>query len=540
MVESIVLKAKKQPTVSLSTEILHHKLSIAIEQFIPEEFISFDLKIVFKEPIVAFRNHDYTWVNCTTDCIAGKYAPKIIKLANGTIIQPNVTAGIWEVQKSNPKVLLWRFNPPNAYPLTVYTGRQNERVVEGANQMVVLNEPLALLFSDKSSIEFSRSPIPFAAVACFTDHCDFDTLESLKLQRAFFKQTNIKVTKGFFLNHFSKRDDNASWEVHQQEFEKWKQDGHELAYHSLSQSLKNKAESFTDFQNFIPPLEEVPTWIDHGFQPYNFSLYRNYGKTDLAYSTNLAEKKITNLWNYIDSGTSSLGVINQLNPNDFTLNSFYNGIKTLSFRSKASQLIKNILFHYYANEKLIHNYKATAESFKQLVFQKKIGASFKLLKNACSISIPLLKVFLFWDSHKNKPYKLAKYTPLVFNHTILNNEFTIFQTLEMVDFKKSLHPKAIDKLIDENGMFIAHTYFSVPLEYHEGRMFKSNTEIDERVNANFTYLGEKIKDQQIWNPTLNELVLFLANFDKLVLDIDTSGTIIVRHQADIPYRILNE
>jgi hypothetical protein len=110
----------------------------------------------------------------------------------------------------------------------------------------------------------------------------------------------------------------------------------------------------------------------------------------------------------------------------------------------------------------------------------------------------------------------------------------------MVDFKKSLHPKAIDKLIDENGMFIAHTYFSVPLEYHEGRMFKSNTEIDERVNANFTYLGEKIKDQQIWNPTLNELVLFLANFDKLVLDIDTSGTIIVRHQADIPYRILNE
>jgi hypothetical protein len=68
-----------------------------------------------------------------------------------------------------------------------------------------------LLFSKIGALELSRSALPFLAIACFTDHCDFDTLANLKLQRQLFEQTIIKVTKGFFLDHFSKRGENASY-----------------------------------------------------------------------------------------------------------------------------------------------------------------------------------------------------------------------------------------------------------------------------------------------------------------------------------------
>ena len=80
----------------------------------------------------------------------------------------------------------------------------------------------------------SRSIKSFSAIACFTDHCDFDTLSNLQLQRTFFKEKDIKVTKGFFLNHFSKRQDNASYERDKMELDLWINDGHELCYHSLS------------------------------------------------------------------------------------------------------------------------------------------------------------------------------------------------------------------------------------------------------------------------------------------------------------------
>ncbi|MFN3755248.1 hypothetical protein [Flavobacterium sp.] len=536
MVESVVFLSKTQKSVSLPCAIQNHKLIIETAFFDREAIPSFDLVITFKNDITSVRNHDYTWVKCNNDFVSSSFSPKIIKLDNGFFVQPNLNYGYWEIQKKNPKVLYWRFHPQQAHPLTVYSGEYNQRVVAEADSGIDFKLDLALLFTTQNAIEFSRSSIPFSSVACFTDHCDFDTLPSLKLQRTFFKKHNIKVTKGFFLNHFSKRTDNASVEFDRDEFEKWLDDGHELAYHSLSQSLKNDEESFKNFFSFTPPFGDVPTWIDHGYQSYNFSLYQKKGINEADFSNNLKEKSITTLWNYIDSGTTALGVINQLNPNDFTLNSFYSGIKKMSLKTKLSLLIKNIMFHYYADEAMILKYKSLASSFKKMIQKKNPLLFFNFLGSLFSLAVPILKVLIFWNQHKNKPYKLAKYTPLVFKHTIAENEFYVFQTIEMIDFRMSLHPDNINKLINESGIFIAHTYFSVPMKYHEGRMFKNPETIDEVVEANFKFLGEKMKNQEIWNPTIKELVQFLANFEKTVLDINADGKLIVINAATLPYR----
>ena len=513
-----------------------NKFVIQLDKFKYLNLNSFDIEITFNQEIDSIRTHDYKWKKNKEQLIAPMFTPKIIKLKNGFYVQPNIQEGIWEFNPKYKNRILWRFNPENANWLTKYSGNKNEKILYSAQNFFTFNKEIALLFSDKNALEFSRSPIAFSAVACFTDHCDFDTLKNLKSQRLFFEENKIKVTKGFFLNHFSKRDDNASFENNREELLKWEKDGHELCYHSLSQSIKNSKISFEDFKTFKPPIKTMPTWIDHGYQPYNLSLFQNSGIEEKNYVAILKKNNIQNLWNYIDSGTSTLGVINQLNSNDFTLKSYFEGIKNLDIKDKIALKIKIILFHFYADELMIMKYKSLSKRFKKFVINKNIKELLFFLKNLISIIIPLLKVFLFWNSVKNKPFKLAKYSPLVFKHKIQDSEFNIFQTIEMVDFKKSLHKKNIDKLIEEKGLFIAHTYFSVPMEYHFGKLFKSPSTIDQEVAQNFSYLSKKIQDKSIWNPSLNELILFINKFETITLDLDKSGKIFNLNQTDLPFR----
>ncbi len=445
---------------------------------------------------------------------------------------------ILEINKKKNNVLLWRFNPDFAEPITVYTGNSNRKIIESSKKSFHFSENPALLFPKNYALEFSRSKYPFTAITCFTDHCDFDTTENLSLQRMFFKENEIKITKGFFLNHFSKRADNASFENDKEELLKWKNDGHELCYHSLSQSIKSEAESFEDFATFVPPFDDTKVWIDHGYQPYNFSLLNQNKLTDKEFEKTLSSKNINTLWNYIDSGTSANGVINQLNSQQFTLGSFLKGNKNLGFVKKTQLMIKNIIFHYYNDEKMILKYKSTSGNFKKVIFQKKIKAVFPLIKDFSSLIISIFKVVLFWKTAKNKPYKLAKYSPLIFKHQIEEKEFYIFQTLEMLDFQKSLSKNNLETLINEKGVFIAHTYFSVPMEYHSGRLFSNSKTIDSVVSDNFKFLGEKIKNKEIWNPTLTELIEYWKNFETVVLNMDQNGDLFTEMNSILDIRKL--
>lgn len=533
MIKSICISSNSEKQFYVFDKSQKHKLTIDISKIPMSDYNSFDIEIIFELPIIEFRNHDYTWVNCKQERIANEFCPKIVKLQNGQLVQSNITSGIWEINK--PHVLKWRFNPEFAAPLANYTGAANMKKITASNRKQNFTENPALLFP-VNAVEFSRSKYPFTAIACFTDHCDFDTADNLEKQRKFFKENGIKVTKGFFLNHFSKRANNASFENDKEELLKWEEDEHELCYHSLSQSIKSEKESFDDFKHFTPPLNDIKTWIDHGFQPYNFSLLEKNGLDEKEYEEILKEKKINSLWNYIDSGTSTEGVINQLNTQHFTLKSFLKGNKDLSLVKKLQLMIKNIIFHYYNEEEIILKYKNTAGNFKKVAFQRKLDSVIPLFRNFLGLSTALFSVLLFWRKARNKPYKMAKYSPLIFKHTINNEAFYVFQTLEMLDFKKSLSKSNLSTLINEKGVFIAHTYFSVPMKYHQGKMFDDLKTIDLEVSENFSYLGNKIKDREIWNPTLSELIEYWKGFDKIIFDIDLDGNIFEKNNILVEIR----
>ncbi|HEX8577349.1 MAG TPA: hypothetical protein VF677_13725 [Flavobacterium sp.] len=536
--KSITLVSKSYKEI-LNSNVHENKLVIDCSKILKHTH-SFDIEIELNAKIVAFRNHDYTWQDIRSDRIANEFTSKIIKLDDGNFVQANINKGIWEVHRKYPHKLIWKFNPEYSKPITKYVGqipRLRKRIYQANDTLVFIENP-TLLFSKNGALEISRSAIPFVSIACFTDHCDFDTVKNLKLQRQFFAEIKIKITKGFFMNHFSKRSDNASYQKDKAELDLWNADGHEMCYHSLSQSIKPNKESCLDFENFQPSYDSK-IWIDHGFQPYNFTLLDENNIDKSVYENQLYSKKINTLWNYVDSGSATKGVINQLNNNQFTVKSFSRGIKNSSFKTRMAQLFKNIIFHYDNNERRIRNYIDSIMYTKNILNGMKISSILLLFKNALPLLIPILKLVLFWNSEKNKPYKAAKYAPLLFKHTILEKEFYIFQTLEMVDFKKALHRQNVDLLIKESGIFIAHTYFSVNMKHYSGKLFQSEGKFDEEVVTNFKYLGSKIAENKIWNPTLSELISYFKIIDEAIISVDKNENLFVKNNSNLIFRTIN-
>lgn len=495
------------------------------------------IRVRFNEDIQRIRGFDYTWHEIGNCTIVNNFCIKAIKFKNGTYLQAENNKYVWELSSRDKRVLICHFKG-QVNLLVDYSGVDNTTVVSSAKQ--ITPRDYKLFFTQKGVLEISRSRVPFVGIICFTDHCDFDTSENLEIQRSFFLKHNIKVTKGFFMYHYSKRKDNASMERDYDLLEKWKNDGHELAYHSLSQSIKPIDESLSDFSTGVH--KDVCTWIDHGYQPYNLSMYKNSNIEESEFACELKKKGVKLLWNYLDSGTSSTFVINQLNPSHFTLSAYLKSQKGISIKNKVMLMFKNVLFHYFAEEKLILNYKRLALNYKLFTNNKELKNFLAIIRNLFEVLFPVLFVMFFWKIASKKVYPRAKFSPLFFEHILSGEVFHCFQTIEMIDFEKSLDPGSVDILVQESGVCIAHTYFSVPLEYHHGRLLKGNT-INPLVDRNFEYLSESISKGKLWNPTLNELYVTFKAFSNIRLKINNSGEIEFEERQKINdnmYRYIND
>ncbi|MCG2611251.1 hypothetical protein LZZ90_07010 [Flavobacterium sp. SM15] len=516
--------------------ISHHVLELqanefSLPSFSEEYYKSFDLKYVieFEKNIDSVIDFSYQWTSNFKWYTASRLQPKVLKLINGKYIQSNSTEGYWEVNAKRRKELIWSLNPKKSCVLAKYTGEVDNKEYEYVN-LFNPQKKFSLLVSEKGGIIWSRSKIPFSGIACFSDHCDFDTRENLELQRSFFKENDIKMTKGFFLYNYSKRKENASFEKDSDELMKWIEDGHELAYHSLSQSIKeDKDKVFEEFDNFTAPLPNIHTWMDHGYLPYNLSSSEKNNRTLNLFFDKMNSQNVSVVWNYIDTGTTTRGVINQLNLRHFTLKAFCNGIKELSLKDRMAKGIKNSLFHFYSDRNYTASYKLFASVFKPILDKKKVFELKELIVSFFPVFFSLLRIVFRWNTLKNKVYPLAKYNSVFYSNMINGTRFTVFQTLEMVDLVSSLSKENLNKFCEEKGVFIAHTYFSVPFKYHKGRMFSTPTEINHQVRANFEHLGSLIREKKLWNPTIYELKEYFENIENLEFFSDESGEIKVRN-----------
>ena len=132
MIQSIEIITSLERCKVLYDENHSYKKAIDLSLFNFTDFNSFDVEITFKEAITEFRNQDYTWKKDGEYSIANEFSPKIIKLESGQIVQSNITAGIWEVDPKKRTILLWRFNPDFATPISNYLENENKKVLSAA------------------------------------------------------------------------------------------------------------------------------------------------------------------------------------------------------------------------------------------------------------------------------------------------------------------------------------------------------------------------------------------------------------------------
>jgi hypothetical protein len=486
---------------------------------------SLEVIVDFDNPVVLWRNFDYSWVDCDRERIANYYSPKILRLENGFTVAASTTTGLWHFDPRFPRRLCWKLIDKWLNPLIQYGEKDRKNFTE-PRHAAKQDLGLKLLFTRGKVQEWSRSPLPFSAIVSFTDHCDFDSLPLLKSQRKFFKRHNIKVTKGFFLYHFSKRDYNPSFEKMEdaQELREWAKDGHELAYHSLSQSLKKREAAMEDFARFSEPEGlEIETWIDHGFQPYNFTMIAQSGLQPAQWSENIRNKKIKYLWNYLDSATSGNAIVNQLDPQQFVLKSYWAGLNGQPFRLRASATIRNY-FLYHADADALYFSMQLATAVKKFRAHKTIRNFLKLLSPAAGLLPEILRLLASWNKKVKTAPWYAKFAPSIFEVPYEGGMHTVFQTMEVNDLVATFSAGNLEKLVKEKGLCIAHTYFAVPHAYHRGRMFSAaEGKLNEGVNETFELLGAMIREKKIWNPSLRELAEYFSGFRNIVFEHDADG-----------------
>jgi hypothetical protein len=261
--------------------------------------LSFTLQLPFKPSF--FRSFKYTWESTEQIQISGPLSPKILKFDDGGYLMSNRYIGTWVYDPKKPLEMEWVIVGKDVQPFFQYDTQHGRDWLEVGAEF---NENIELIvFETREPFEVSFSKIPFKPVVIFTDHCDFDSDVLLHKQRELFKEMNLKITKGFFLKkHSHKGDWNSAFEGNEKEFQKWQADGHELCYHSLSQSKLPKNGNNVLINTFQSPIpEEVVTWIDHGYQSYNVSKSINT-QNRLERLKHLKGKRIINFWNYYDVG----------------------------------------------------------------------------------------------------------------------------------------------------------------------------------------------------------------------------------------------
>jgi len=540
MIKSVKIIFKKGSQVfstikeaSFTFEINSGKTAFSLEFTEDVDLSEVYLEFVLEKKVTSCRSSSYEWVNpSASPWVANTHSPKMIKCEDGHIIVGCTTFGCWELEKES-QVLRWYLFHPGLTPLMTYDHEDRKHFL--LEQRIGAGTKIsdAVLWTKGTVEEWARTPLGFLPIVCFTDHSDFDTLENLKVQRELFKNLGIRVTKGFFLFDYTHKATTASFEEKssREELIQWEKDGHELAYHALSQSYRGQ-HSESEFQNFSSPkeLNPVTTYIDHGFHPYNFTK-QALGKWENWYS-HMDIKGIKLIWNYLDSGEGNIFAVNQLNPESFTIRNILKSSKVegqLGIKRSRYSVFRNLVT-FGVPEEIFWASKYFKESMVGFRRKPSLQLGKKVLGKGGFFMKTIFSsgVFKNFTSGLDQIFHQSRFAPLFFKASNqLHTNICVFQTLFVRDFEVVFSEQALEKLLEEKGAFIAHTYFSYANPGHEGRLFEdSSWQVRPQTKEAFDRLSQLIKNQSIWNPTISEMKAFFDKIDLLEYHLEGDSLVI--------------
>lgn len=506
----------------IKEESFNQGIDFSLEVLETVEVSQIYLDIQFQEPIQFWRYLDYTWrIVGSESLLANSHSPKLVKLQSGLKVLGKNTTGCWEYL---PEIqgIRWYLYHPMLSPTMVYNTKDERVFLESQIIEAGVKYDFGLVWTEGAVPEWARTPLGFVPTVVFTDHSDFDTLSNLKVQRAFFKQVGIKVTKGFFLYDYTHKEENASFEEAEsrQELIEWEKEGHELAYHALSQSYRIP-QSEQEFQVFESPKEltQVDTYIDHGFHPYNYTKQAlgNWGE----WYRHMAKKGIRRIWTYVDAGEAHMLNANQIDPLNFTWGKMKESTQLankIGIKRKNVTALRNFLM-YGVSETVLRQGKVLGGKFSYLKNKPGISSISQFLASGANFFLEVLKPKNIREQvNKSKEvFPVNRFGTLFFRSPNQSKtQLTSFQTLAVRDYDQAFSEFSIQRLLQSSGVMIAHTYFAYTGLNHEGRLFENATwKIREEAKEGFQRLGNLVSAKQLWNPTLREMHLFYEEIENL-------------------------
>ncbi|TDQ19614.1 hypothetical protein DFQ04_1438 [Algoriphagus boseongensis] len=480
------------------------------------------LDIVFQNPIKAWRKFDYSWKKPNDSFLLSNiHSPKILKAHNDLKVVAISTLGCWEyISKGN--ILRWHFFNPMLSPSLIFDQNDKRHFLQFQAIKAGTKINSGLIWGKGLVEEWARTPHGFIPTLCFTDHSDFDTLKNLQVQRRFFKDIGLRTTKGFFLYDYTHKPENASFEDQESRDELilWEQDGHELAYHALSQSYRGEI-SEMEFDNFVSPkeIQQVETYIDHGFHPYNYTKQK-LGNWEKWYQ-HMGAKGIQRIWTYVDAGEANYFNLNQINPKNFTwqkMRESSNLARKKGLNRKRLTDLRNFLM-YGVSESVLREGKSLGGSFSALKSNPSLSGFSRFTRLGLKFIYESLQPNSIRELLKKSKqvFPVSTFGPLFFDSP--NQQSTSiqsFQTLAIRDFDIAFSELALDALKDESGVVIAHTYFAYTGQNHEGRLFEDESwNLRVEAKKGFERVGKMVKEGKLWNPTLREMHSFYKHLEEI-------------------------
>jgi hypothetical protein len=380
-------------------------------------------------------------------------------------------------------------------------------------------------------VVLGRFPVGAEAAFTITDHCDFDSLETL---RAFLVGNRggggwlgrgLRLTKGVFSIPSRPVNRPPTPSLADSEYRALARqlhaDGSEIAPHGLNETGQIDRVVFRDALASIARDFQPRTWIDHGVSlPHCYSM----GGADPDTYDLLAALRhvgITALWAYHDAPAEPAESLNLLDPRDGT-------------RTQARYLFTHlrrrewpIAAHYLRTG--IRN--ATILSRLQPVVDtaftggRELYMSLREGKPASQILGRGLRAGRRFGRAVLAPVKqpthqrseLLALAPVVYPEraapvrSMTPDEPLLFVTQEVVHTSDAYRPDALQKLIAERGLHIGHCYLTNRLPYLAG-LFDPNPGPPQLGTSWLQFLDAleaTVRDGFVWNPAMGELAEWL-------------------------------
>ncbi len=331
-----------------------------------------------------------------------------------------------------------------------------------------------------------------------TDHADWESIEKFGEISRLLVKNKINITKSVF--PYTEEYEGSLYHGlntpgYKELLQEFYQAGNEIAFHGFT-SARN-APSITKCRELMNEMADFnpETWIDHGIGDYLFSrkgILEN-GERLIDFLTSYG---IKNLWSYGDT----------INNPDWNLNSF-------SVRS-SSQIFADMLSGIAGNS----NFKPAAILYIIDHCQRNFLGHYVRQK---ILSAPVSAATYRFISKEYRLIKHIRKFPLsIYGENgfspLLNKEHTwIFDTVLSIHLTHQLRKKAIDRLIDDGGIAILHTYFANQKPYIVNNVFttmKGKNQILPKFKNSLEYIAEKQSTKEIITLPFNKL---RASLEKL-------------------------